>query len=230
MTTRSLISLALFSTLCALTASATAEPYWITYEGNDFPENEGWTRFTGAGGADRWIEDGALVIDSLHDVHIHDVTAMERWMDPDLGELFVAEWRLLVEEESDEWDPGVGIARSFDPGFVEFHFGPESAWNALDNQWWEIEPGVFHTYRFESHNMIDFDFFIDDQLVQEGTFLSPSSNQSFIAFGDMFDGRASLSRWDYVRFGVVPEPETGILALATGIGVVKRLKRREISR
>jgi len=23
---------------------ATAEPYWITYEGNDLPENEGWNR------------------------------------------------------------------------------------------------------------------------------------------------------------------------------------------
>ena len=25
--------------------AAWAEPYWIAYEGNDFPENEGWVRY-----------------------------------------------------------------------------------------------------------------------------------------------------------------------------------------
>ena len=42
-----------------LAASATAEPYWISYDGNDFPENEGWTRVLNEGGAERSIEDGA---------------------------------------------------------------------------------------------------------------------------------------------------------------------------
>jgi len=206
-----------------IVSTAGAEQFWIAYEGNDFPENEGWTRLTGAGGANRWIEDGALVIDSLHDVHIYDVALMEHWMDPDPGELFVAEWRLLVEAGSDYRDPGVAIARSFSPGFVEFLFGPETAWNALDNICFDIEPGVFHTYRFESADMVGFDFFIDNQLVQEGTFQDAASNQSFIDFGDLLDGRASLSRWDYVRFGVVPEPSS---ALLLGLSLLIRRDRR----
>ncbi|MBU0638556.1 MAG: hypothetical protein KKB50_06800 [Planctomycetes bacterium] len=201
--------------LGVLVAQAGAEQFWITYEGNDLPENEGWTRVTYNGEAYRWIEDGALVIDSLHDPRIEDLANMERWMDPEPGELYVAEWRLLVDEGSGNSDAGVAIARSFEPGFVVFYFGPDLAWNGLDNLWWDIEPGVFHTYRFESYDVVDFDFFIDGQLVQEGTFQDAASNQSFISFGDRIDGQASLSRWDYVRFGVVPEPSAFVLALAT---------------
>jgi len=201
------------SVFLLLVSTASAEQYWIAYEGNDFPENEGWEHIQYNGEAVRWIEDGALVIDSLHDLHIEDLAKMERWMDPDPGELFVAEWRLLVDEGSDNWDAGVGIARSFSPGFVMFGFGPDSAWNALDNLWFDIEPGIFHTYRFESSDMIAFDFLIDDQLVQHGSFQDAASNQSSIGFGDLFDGCASRSRWDYLRFGVIPEPSTFVLAL-----------------
>ena len=64
MTARSQISPALISTLSTFTASATAEPYWTAYEGNNLPENEGWLRLISHGGAIRIIEDGALVLDS----------------------------------------------------------------------------------------------------------------------------------------------------------------------
>ena len=199
-------------TLVAVSTAA-AEPYWITYEGNDLPENEGWTRFTYNGEANRYIEDGKLVIDSLHDNQISDVARMERWMDPAPGEMFVAEWRLMVASGSTGLDAGVAIARSFEPGFVSFSTGPSRAWNALDQVYFAIEPNVYHTYRFESEDMISFRFFIDDELVQEGEFLSPSSNESYINFGDKAVGWASLSYWDYVRFGVVPEPSTLLIFL-----------------
>jgi hypothetical protein len=206
----------LVAALGVLAAPAGAEPFWITYEGNDFPENEGWERITYNGEANRWIEDGALVIDSLHDPHVEDLAKMERWMDPEAGELFVAEWRLLVEAASTGYDAGVAIARSFLPGFVSFGFGPDQAWNGLDNLFFDIEPEVFHTYRFESYDMVQFDFFIDDELLQEGNFHAPSSNQSYINFGDKTDGWASLSRWDYLRYGVVPEPPGSLMSL-TGL-------------
>ena len=201
------------ATLGATAAAARAEQYWVAYEGNDLPENEGWEHITYNGEADRWIEDGALVIDSLHDVHVEDLAKMERWMDPEPGELFVAEWRLLVEEGSTGYDAGVAIARSFEPGFVLFGVGPDRASNLLDNVSFDIEPGVYHTYRFESEDMIQFRFFIDEQLTQEGRFLSPSTNQSYIYFGDHADGWKSLSRWDYFRFGVFPEPSVSVLIL-----------------
>ena len=220
--TRLLLSLT--AALGMMVGQAGAEQFWITYEGNDLPENEGWTRFTGSGGADRWIEDGALVIDSLDDVHIHDVAVMDHWMDPDPGELFVAEWRLLVDEGSGDHDAGVGIARSFAPGYVVFLFGPDIARDEQDLVSFPVEPGIFHTYRFESHDMVDYELFIDGQSVHEGTFMTAASNQSSIGFGDMIDGQASLSRWDYLRFGVVPEPSASVLAL-TSLWLTRRTIR-----
>ena len=205
-----------------LAAPAGAEQYWIAYEGNDLPENEGWERITYNGEANRWIEDGALVIDSLHDRHVEDLAKMERWMDPEPGELFVAEWRLLVEEGSTGSDAGVSIVRSFEPGDVLFGFGPTHAWVGFENLYFEVESGVYHTYRFESEDMVSYNFFIDGESVYEGTFLSPSSNQSSIAFGDLADGWMSLSRWDYFRFGVVPEPST-VLSLLCGFCLMSRV-------
>ena len=155
---------------------------------------------------------------------VEDLAKMERWMDPGPGELFVAEWRLLVEAGSTGYDAGVAIARSFLPGFVSFGFGPDQAWNGLDNLFFDIEPGIYHTYRFESEDMVGFDFLIDGQLVQQGTFLSPSSNQSHINFGDKTDGWASLSRWDYLCFGVVPEPSGSLMAIAILGLTLKKIK------
>ena len=220
--TRLLLSLT--AALGMMVGQAGAEQFWITYEGNDFPENEGWEHITYNGEAERWIEDGALVIDSLHDVHVEDLAKMERWMDPDPGELFVAEWRLLVDEGSGDRDAGVAIARSFEPGYVIFQFGPETARDVQDLIWFPVEPGIFHTYRFESHDMVDYELFIDGQSVHEGTFMTAASNQSSIGFGDMIDGQASLSRWDYLRFGVVPEPSASVLAL-TSLWLTRRTIR-----
>ena len=84
----------------ALTASAAAEPYWITYEGNDYPENVGWERVWGnwdgpyqGDGAVRTLEDGVLTLDTLYDDGVVDFYKIERpgAIDPGPGELFVME-------------------------------------------------------------------------------------------------------------------------------------------
>jgi hypothetical protein len=70
---------------------ARAAPYWVSYQGNDFPENEGWERtFTdpngvvGQGGAIRTLENGSLVLNSREDVSIVDFYNMHRQIDPEL--------------------------------------------------------------------------------------------------------------------------------------------------
>ena len=211
---RATLLLFVCAVLGGLSSTAGAEPYWIAYEGNDFPENEGWTRHTYYGEANRRIENGVLVIDSLHDRRIEDLANMDRWMDPEPGELFVAEWRLMVGADSTGPDAGVFIARSFMPGSVILQFTPDQAWIGHDNLFFDVEPGVFHTYRFESEDMIAYEFFIDGQWVYEGHFLWPASNQSLIGFGDLFNGWASISYWDYLRFGVIPEPATSMMLLS----------------
>ncbi|MCA9245420.1 MAG: hypothetical protein KDA32_15810, partial [Phycisphaerales bacterium] len=63
--------------VAALAASpAAAEPYRIAYEGNDFPEDEGWHRVTTGGGAERTLEDGVLTLDGLASIETNDVYSM----------------------------------------------------------------------------------------------------------------------------------------------------------
>jgi len=80
---RLLVFLAVLS--CAGYSAALAEPYWVAYEGNDFPENEGWGRRWGnwdgefeGDGAVRTVADGVLTIDSMYDEGVYDYAYVER--------------------------------------------------------------------------------------------------------------------------------------------------------
>ena len=104
------------SALGALALPAGAEPYWIAYEGNDFPENEGWDRIygdeygPGHGGAERWIEDGVFVLDGRRHPSIVDFYEIRREVDPSPGETFIMQWRVRVSDmPDDEYDPGVVV-------------------------------------------------------------------------------------------------------------------------
>jgi hypothetical protein len=201
---------------------ARADPYWITYEGDAFPENDGWRRSYGDeqgphhGGAVRTIEDGVFVLDSLRHDQIFDYYEIDRLINPAPGELFVAEWRLRVDEPSDFGDVLVVIARDEPPGDVEIDFGTQSV-ELLDagGITLGVAPGTFHTYRIESADMVAFDFLVDGQLAYQGVFDDVSLLESFVGFGDSVQGRRSMSRWDYFRFGALPEP-TALTGFALG--------------
>src|SRR5262249_20346055 len=85
--------LALLVTECAL-----GTPYWVAYEGDDFPEAEGWERHTSGGGAVRSLLDGVLTLDSLQSPLIFDDYFWRRQLNPGPQELFVCEWRVRVTE------------------------------------------------------------------------------------------------------------------------------------
>ena len=48
----------------AVAKPAMAVPYYYEYEGLDYPENEGWEHYASDPAPERWLEDGALYIDS----------------------------------------------------------------------------------------------------------------------------------------------------------------------
>jgi hypothetical protein len=210
----------LFSVVTALgvlVAQAGADEYWIAYEGNDFPENEGWTRNTQAGGAQRWLEDGALVIDSTADLRITDSYRQEDIRRPEPGELFVAEWRMRVDEFVRYYDAVVNIARPDPLGSSRIehatdHIRVFDDWTIID-----ISPGEFHSYRFESEDMDAYTLCVDGVPMYDGQFQTPSILDPFLSFGDSVVGAASVSRCDYMRFGLVPEPSS---ALLFALGVV----------
>ena len=233
MTSRSQISLALISTLCAFTASATAEPYWIAYEGNDFPENEGWERTYGDGNwppqdePDRWLEDGALVIDTMRNPSLWEYYSIHRAIDPGPGELFVAEWRVRVDELGGwaSYDPAVLIARDDPPGHALFAFDMDQFYAEEEDTWIPITPGQYHEYRFESTDMDSYEVCLDGVHVHSGWFDGDTFLYSYVAFGPSVQGGSSRSNWDFVRFGVIPEP-SGVILLAGGLLTQLTVTRR----
>ena len=201
MTTRSQISLALIFALCAFPASATAEAYWYAYEGNDFPENEGWNRSWGnnegpfhGDGAYRTVENGVLSMDSLYSERVYDYAYLRLpgEFDPDPGELFVAEWRLKVDEVVSYWgayDPSVGCGTdgALQLGLGYYEDCIESVFE--DDVYIPIEPYVFHEYRVISWDMYDYTLYIDGEVAHEGSFWQ-GGMESSMGWGDTVSGSA----------------------------------------
>ena len=210
MTTRLLLGLT--AALGLLVSSGRADEYWITYEGNDLPENEGWERHSSDPPAERWLEEGSLFIDSRADLHTTDnyTVYFDGGLDPEPGETFVMRWKLNVHEAGPWEDPGVYVISDelwavlfvFAEGYVSStHEANVSA---------EFEAGMFHEFEMRSGNMRSYELYIDGDLAIEGVFFegffSPCAG-----WGDVVHGGASLAQWDYFRFGVVPEPAAWLM-------------------
>ncbi len=222
-----------------ISAPAVAEPYWIAWEGDDFPENQGWERHWGnwdgpyeGDGAIRTLNDGVMTIDSLYDDGVYDYCQIERpgELDPGPGELFVLEWRIEVEEVVGwTFDPTVGV--DSDNGWtLGLEIGTDRV-VSIDEGYAEIPiaPGVPHDYRVVTADMQSYDLYVDEALAHQGTFvqwISPSR----VHWGDGWQGVASLHHWEYFRFGVVPEPRSSGLAVASliacAVGRRGRILRR----
>ena len=211
-----------FLTVCALAVSpASADEYWVSYQGNDFPENEGWTRIfsdkngQGQGGAIRTLENGTLVLDSLRSVWIVDFYDMERPIHPDPGELFIMRWRLKIDSVPVREDPVVVV---FSDAFAAVAFGfSETSLNSIfePNVSVPFEPYEFHVFELRSYDMDRYELSIDGTPALDGRFVRVAE-ASRVAWGDGVQGATSLARWDYFEFGVVPEP-SGLLCMLCGL-------------
>jgi len=215
---------------CAAACPALAEQYWIAYEGDDFPENEGWTREYGDehgpdhGGAVRWIEDGALVTDSLYNPLVYDYQAMYRLIGLGAGELFVMRWRLRVDEVSAFYDESVGIF-SDDGWGTHFQFWPTRVVSNYENA--DIFPftlGEYHTFEFWSSDMRSYELRMDGEFEWTGEF-SYVYTSSEVGWGDTLQGAGSFARWDYFEFGVVPEPAGALMLSCVGLAALYRCRR-----
>ncbi len=218
---RALAPLGVLSTIILLASAAGATPYWIAWEGNDWPENQGWTRHHGPGadGAERTLAGGQLEIDGVRDPPVYDFLRMQRpgAIDPDPGEVFIMRWRMRVDQVSGAWpwDPGVGVLADARRLAAFLYSGdqvrdPGTPWSAT------FLPGVFHEYEMRSEDMLNYRFSIDAVQAWQGTFL-PSGSGSEVSWGDGSSGVASRTTWDYFEYGVVPESTSWVLLLAMGI-------------
>jgi hypothetical protein len=204
---------------------ALGDQYWVTYEGNDFPENEGWERSAYAGGAQRSIENGSLVLDGRASLDIADFYSRILPAAPGPGEVFVAQWRMRVEDEVGYMDPGMLV--SFQPqGAVALCYNNSAIYSILEGAWVAgFAPALFHDYSLTTSDMSSYLLYVDGQAAYAGHFIGPW-NESALMWGDATQGASSLSTWDYVRFGSVPEPSVLLLfGPAGGAAVLSRAQR-----
>jgi hypothetical protein len=232
-TMRSFVYMLVLSCVTAATPPAAANLYWIAYEGNDFPENEGWVRNFGdengplQGGAVRTITDGVLELDGLRHDQIFDFYMMDRPLDPDPGELFLVQWRLHVVETPGLPDVSVAIFSDEDRG-LGFNIGETHLESVFEGDGFHPRPqasftaGVFHEFQVRSADMLTYELYIDGSLGLQGEFWDPLATASSVRWGDGVQGRKSLSRWDHFRFGVVPEPLSVLLFISCLLLVARR--------
>lgn len=205
-----------------------AEPYWIAYDGNDFPEKVGWTRTHGAEGALRTLVDGTLVIDSRRSNAIVDFYNAQRAINPSPGETFVMRWRLRVDEVLPTYPVDVGVS-VFSDKFraVAFEFGEDHLSSVFEpGVKAPIAPSLFHEYEFRSGDMSFYELFVDGEVALSGTF-QPVFNASKVGWGDVIQGARSQSTWDSFEFGVIPEP-SALSFLLLACVPLSRTRRGEV--
>lgn len=205
-----------------LATVARADQYWITYEGNDFPENEGWQRVSN-GQPERWLEDGCLVIDSRGSVSWVEFYQLDMGgnLDPGPGEVFVMQWGTLIDEVVGYRDPGVSVFADT-RWAVAFTFDEDTVMSVFEEDVSaDFEPGVFHEFELRSADMLSYELRIDGEPAITGAFWL-SLDASRVGWGDVVQGGASLVEWDYLRFGVVPEPSAGLLLGLAGLAGLTR--------
>ncbi len=203
--------------LLLLAASASADTYWISYNPSTgrYPEEEGWTRNIGGGGALRYFDNGALVIDSRASISIVDYydMLMHGHLDPSQpGEQFVMRWRVRIDEVQGVDDDDAGVVSDhnwkvffglgYDRIYSEFEPGVSAP----------FAPGVFHTFELRSSDMRGYTLDIDGQRAINGSFWH-SGEASRVGWGDGVEGYASMSHWESFDFGVVPEANSVLLGL-----------------
>jgi hypothetical protein len=203
----------------SLAAVGEAEPYWIEWDGSDWPENTnpGWVRSWGnwqgphQGGAYRTLENGVLTYDSLYDPGVYDWYYMQRpgLLDPGPGQVLLVEWKLWTEQVVG-WYGDRGLAVHSDQGrYVLLVFNEGSVFSVCEQKVIAyLQPGQFHEFALWSTDMSIYHLGIDGEEVATGVFHQGVST-SLLSWGDLVQGAASLHHWTFVRYGVVPAPQAG---------------------
>lgn len=211
----------------------------VSFEGDIFPEADGWSRETSLYFSNRSIEQGWLVQqaeivpqnppnldlseDDFYRRSIAEFTGAEG---------FFLEWRVVTDGPRYGF-PNVAPASIVAYGFrnVGYHFTIADDQvrlirdNLLPLVYVDIESGVPHTYRLELYGAESYSFLIDGQVVDSGV---PEGAYPTADSAIVFGGRAVHSvelttvRWDYIRYGVIPEPATGLLLLLGASAIIVR--------
>lgn len=186
----------------------------VVYDGAVFPEAAGWHRDSVAYPAERWIEAGWLVQETEPAGDGSEQDAYRRSIAEFAGAAsFFVEWRVLTD------GPRRGIPAGSPCGLtatgfrgVRYHFTiAEDQARLIDSGLnvilFEVGGGAAHTYRVEVRG-VSYAVAIDGQQVYGGTTsVAYPTDDSFVVFWARAPGESATTRWDYIRFGVIPDAE-----------------------
>jgi hypothetical protein len=228
------------SAALSLITPASAQAAVVAYEGQVLPEDAGFSRVTQYDPV-RWCEDGWF----YQEIDVGGGTGEPydgdyddyRWPLADfVGAPYFVEWRMQTDAPDSEvdWHNGGAFMVSYGGG-VNFHFNMASGLARLlrgypyPTEYFEIEPGIPHTYRLEVYDGDYFEFRIDGALMDfgqpEDVFPTPDAE---LFFGARYYQSEHTTQWDYVHFGTIPEPTTGLLLVfGTAVVVLRRRLRCE---
>jgi hypothetical protein len=138
---------------------------------------------------------------------------------PDPGELFVLQWRIRVDQVSAYYDPYVGVF-SDEKWAAAFMLSTSAIYSAFEpGVSAPFEAGTAHTFELASWDMQTYVLSIDGApAIYGNSWLSLTPSKTI--WGDGGYNEASLARWDYLRFGVVPEPSNIVVCTSIGASLV----------
>ena len=225
-----LLSLIWVSMVCS---SAAGE--YIAYEGDTFPENEGWSVVGTMPAPDQYtrsISGGVYTIAALAE---SDTTVRYKREVGFASDNVFYEWRSRTSNNdgygaASMWfgQPGalslVVVTWYADYGQVRFEpiAGEGYIW-----QNFALEPGKFHTFRVEGAGD-DYAFLVDGNPVLASALQSPGTEDVSFRWGlnKQFVNIPTESDWDYVRMGEIPEPTTLLLFSGAMAPMVRRRPRQ----
>ncbi len=215
----------------------------VSFQGDSYPEDEDWNRYERLYRSDRHLAEGWLV----QTPRIVQIDGVDRWQDDfywrplasfDGVEAFFLEWRMDttgLREEMFAVSPASIVLYGIRGVLYHFTIARDQV---LFRQFdpdrtirYDIEAGVSHDYRLELYGEELYELYVDGALIDagvpEGAYPTADSE---IVFGARATYVDSVTRWDYIRFGTIPEPATGALLLSGAAFLLLRRGRRRCTR
>ena len=209
--------------ICFLFVASSSRATIVSYDADQLPELVGWSRDQDPFPADRSLEDGWLVQYAeiipqkppLLDISEDDVYRRLIAEFTGTNEFFV-EWRLQTDGPREGFpnvSPAALVVSGTSRAFYHFTIANDQARYIdadLTVRLFDIIPDVPHIYRLELFGTESYRWLIDGQVVFEGIPAGPyPTADSKIVFGARAAGQPITARWDYIRYGVIPEDGSG---------------------
>lgn len=210
----------------------------VTYDGDVFPEAAGWERITFLD-CDRTLQDGWFCQScglAGSPGPIGETDYYQRSLSPFTGnQVFFIEWRVGTNIPSALFEEsGVGtVLSAFGRSGTNYHFTMTDTRarlirdNLLPITYVDFDSAVPHTYRLELYADERYEWYVDAQLVDcglpEGAF---PANDSKLIWGARHNVYENDSCWDYISYGLVPEPAAGLLLLIGAAFLAGARRRR----